>query len=297
MQLRDQKNTWPFRRTTYVYEWPPPKCCISAFTAAFQHQMQLKRVSTTRWNSTESAVEPVLGRYSETLATLTELAESPGSDSETLTSALGLHKRLKDIRFIICMEILKTIYSVIGPVSRLLQGSSIDLASAAVLLEDCVSQFATLRMNADSTWKAIYERSVVFAKAHDVNTEFPSERRKATKKMPGEMAADECASGLDRFKTETLITVLDEAYQQMCSRFQQQNLAFMQQLSLFTPKSLISEKSVTSLESQNICQLYGVDANAVAAELSDFKKAFRLLSQSINGTGNFPFPQAGHDAD
>ncbi len=150
--------------------------------ASFRHPMQLKRVSTTRWNSTESVIETVLARYPETLATLIELAESPASDSETVTAALGLHKRLKDIRVIMCMEILKTIYSILGPASRLLQGSSIDLASAAVLLEDCVNQFANLRNNVDSTWNAIRERSMLFARSHDLSTDFPSERRRSKKK-------------------------------------------------------------------------------------------------------------------
>ncbi len=111
--------------------------------------------------------------------------------------------------------------------------------------------------------------------------------------MPGEIAADECLSGLDRFKSETLITVLDEAYQQMCSRFQQQNIMFMQQLSLFTPKSLISDKSVTSSEIENICQLYGVNCDEVAAELADFKRTFRMLSET--GADDCPLSQANHD--
>ncbi|ESN99329.1 hypothetical protein HELRODRAFT_162852 [Helobdella robusta] len=48
-------------------------------------------------NSTESAVETVMKRYSEILASLSELAESSLSDSETVTVALGVRKRMKNI--------------------------------------------------------------------------------------------------------------------------------------------------------------------------------------------------------
>lgn len=77
----------------------------------FRHRMQLKRVLTTRWNSTESAVETAMARSFEILTTLSELAESSLSDSETVTAAFGLRKRLKDIRVIISMEILKLAYT------------------------------------------------------------------------------------------------------------------------------------------------------------------------------------------
>jgi hypothetical protein len=223
------------------------------------------------------------------------LANSSDSDSETVTAANGLHKRLKDIRIIISMEILRLVYKVIGPASRLLQGASIDLASAVVLPEDCIEQFANFRNDADSAWKTVYDRAILFATSHGLHTEFPSERRRAKKKMSGEMAGDDCLTGLARFKADTFIVVLDEAYQQMCSRFQQQNLTFMQQLSLFTPQTLLSDKSISSGEIEMICQLYGADANAVAAEMSDFKTSFKLLSQTSTATSIDGMFQGGCD--
>jgi hypothetical protein len=130
--------------------------------------------------------------------------------------------------------------------------------------------------------KTIYDQAISFATSHGLHTEFPTERRRAKKKMPGEIAGDECLTGLARFKAETFIVVLDEAYQQMCSKFRQQNLTFMQQLSLFTPQTLLSDKSISSYEM--ICQLYEADANAVAAEMSDFKTTFKLLAQTSTAT-------------
>ena len=98
--------------------------------------MQLKRVSATRWNSTEAAVDTVMSRYSEILCTSDQLSDPSSNDSETITAAVGLTKRLKDIRVIMCKEVLKIVYRVIGPLSRQLQGTYTDLAMEARLLED-----------------------------------------------------------------------------------------------------------------------------------------------------------------
>jgi len=68
--------------------------------------MQLKRVTTTRWNSTVAAVETVFRKFDAVLGALEQLSHCTG-DSPTVTSAIGLRKRLRDIRVILCMNILK----------------------------------------------------------------------------------------------------------------------------------------------------------------------------------------------
>jgi len=126
----------------------------------------LKHVSTTRWNSTEAAVKTVMLRYAEILSALDQLSDPSSNDSETVTAAVGLKKRLKDIHVIMCMEVLKIVYRVIGPVSRQLQGTSNDLAIAASLLEDCKRQLETVPADVDAA---------EFANRNGVNTEFPEE--------------------------------------------------------------------------------------------------------------------------
>ncbi|ESO06029.1 hypothetical protein HELRODRAFT_160142 [Helobdella robusta] len=154
-----------------------------------QHKMQLKRVQTTRWNSTESAVETVMKRYSEILASLSELAESSLSDGKTVTVALGLRKRMKNIRVIISMKILKLVYNIIGPVYKAVQCISIDMASATELIKDCIHQFDIIRRNADLTWKTICSESKSFATAHSISPDFDFERRRTKKKCLMNVAA------------------------------------------------------------------------------------------------------------
>ena len=124
--------------------------------------MQLKRVTTTRWNSTEATVETVFCKFDAVLGALEQLSHCTG-DSQTVTSAKRLRKRLRDIRVILCMNILKIIYRITGPASHMLQGASIGLAGAAAVLNDCRKQFEDLRSNADLQWEALLQETLNFA--------------------------------------------------------------------------------------------------------------------------------------
>ena len=125
--------------------------------------MQLIRVPTTRWNSTEAAVKTVFCKFDAVLGAVEQQLSHCTGDSQTVTSAIGLRKRLRDIRVILCMNILKIIYRITGPASRMLQGASIDLASAAAVLNDCRKQFEDLRSNADLHWEALLQETLNFA--------------------------------------------------------------------------------------------------------------------------------------
>ncbi|ESN94216.1 hypothetical protein HELRODRAFT_164015 [Helobdella robusta] len=118
-------------------------------------------------------------RYSEILASLSELAESSLSDSETVTIALVLRKRMKIIRVIISMKILKLVYNITGPVSKAVQGISIDMASTIELIKNCIHQFDIIKRNADLTWKTICSESKSFATAHGISPDFDFERHRS----------------------------------------------------------------------------------------------------------------------
>ena len=148
---------------------------IKAQACSDGQNQQLKRVSTTRWYSTEAAIDTVLARYCEVLDALKQLAQ-PHYDGETVTLATGLRVRLSDFRVILCMHVLKLVYSYIGPASRQLQGISIDLASATALLTDCKTKLNECRLNADSEWDKLYPVSAEFAVNYGISAEFKETR-------------------------------------------------------------------------------------------------------------------------
>lgn len=279
----DVKNTLGLLEELYVFMNGHKRndVFIRQQREAKEQALQLKRVSTTRWNSSEAAVNTVLSRYSEVLQTLSCLREST-YDSATVTQATGLYSRLRDIRVIVCMLILKRVYHIIGPASRSLQGIAIDLAGAASLLTDCKNQFEKLRADVDKEWAVIFKESVEFACAHGVSSDFPSERRKKKKKMDDEVVADECLSGEQRMKVDTFITAIDEVIQQLNSRFSEQNVVFMKQLSFFTPAGLLDTRNddISIQDIQQICQQYDLDPIEVHSELVDFRSSYRVCSSN-----------------
>jgi len=183
---------------------------------------------------------------------------------------------------------LKIVYQVIGPASRQLQAISIDLASAAALLDDCKKRFEEMRLHADSVWDKLYKESVEFAVQHGVSEEFPEERRRKKKRHTSEEASDECLVGKDRFKVDTFLVVLDEVSQQFGSRFSDFNVAFMKQLALFTPACLLSSSNNngSSEDIRAICEQYGLDHEDVYTELTDFKETYRVC-----GCGTTSIPE------
>jgi len=73
---------------------------------------------------------------------------------------------------------------------------------------------------------------------------------------------DECLDGEERCKVETFTAAADAINQQMASRFAEQQVTFMAQLSHFTPRGLLDvQKDVKTGNVADICEMYGEDAN------------------------------------
>ena len=98
--------------------------------------------------------------------------------------------------------------------------------------------------------------------------------------MDDELAVDEPLTGKERMKVDTFIRVLDEIMQQLQSRFSDQNVAFMKQLSYFTPGSLLSINAdeISSNDIVGICDQYGLNVAQVHKELVDFVTVYRVCS-------------------
>jgi len=178
------------------------------------------------------------------------------------------------------MKILKLLYNFTGPVSRMLQGVAIDLATAAALLSDC-KKFEDARANADLLWDELIEESVAFANQHGVDTEFHTERNRKKKKLAGEKSSDERLTGKECLKIDTFLVVLDEVSQQLYSRFGEHNVALLKQMSLFTPAGLLSSSNddLNSDAIRKLCDQYELCAEEVQRELVDFRTTYRVCSQ------------------
>jgi hypothetical protein len=282
---RDVKNTLGLLEELHVFMNGHKRndVFMQARQVSKGRKQQLKRVSNTRWNSTEAAIETVLSNYQEVLETL-KLLSQPDYHSETATQATGLLARLQDFRVILCMHVLQTIYSYIGPASRQLQGLSIDLASATTLLHECKGNLKECRANADSLWEKLYNDSVDFAAKHSAMAEVKETSRRKKKKLDDESCPDESLSGKEKFKVDTFIQVLDEVSQQLNSRFGDDQILFMKQFLLFTPAGLINGKEVSMDKIQDLCTNYSLDPTEVYAEMVQFRETHCVCSKQTMHT-------------
>lgn len=128
------------------------------------HVKTLKRVSdTTRsWRSTEDGVNTLLDCF-DTVTTALDRLSSESNDTATVSCAIGLEKRLQDFPVIVCLFLLRTIFGITGPVSRLLQGVAADLSISATLLQGAMKSLQYIRDTPEQSW------SKLLAKLHHLH--------------------------------------------------------------------------------------------------------------------------------
>jgi wobble nucleotide-excising tRNase len=115
-------------------------------------------------------------------------------------------------------------------------------------------------------------------------------RLRKKKKMDGDTANDECLSGKKRMKIETFLPAIDQITQQLQSRFSDQNVAFMKQLSYFTPASLLGETDVRHDDVKELCEQYNLSTTDVCNELKDFRSNFKICQEAnqLESTSDAP---------
>jgi len=85
----------------------------------------------------------------------------------------------------------------------------------------------------------------------------------------------------NEWKLIPFIVVIDEVIQQMQSRFSEQNVAFMKQMSFLTPVGLRSSDSSID-DILTICDQYGLNAGEVHKELLDFRSVYRVCGNDVD---------------
>jgi len=157
-----------------------------------------------------------------------------------------------------------------------------DLGSAADFLSDCKRQFEKLRADAEAHCLKpvlILPPNIRFRVDFRQNA---TGRRKCTANWQY-MIEIECLSGKERMKVNVFIAVIDVVVQQLQSRFSEQNIAFIKQLSFFTPAGLLSSShSDVSIDViAEVCDQYGLNAVDVHRELKDFRYVYKVCSSNL----------------
>jgi len=246
-----------------------------------KYKRTLKRVAdTTRsWRCVEDGVHMALQCFDAISDALENLA-TESTDSTTVSSAHGLLKRL-DFGFIVCLHILRKVFQITGPCSRILQSTAADISIAAQLLRQCRQMLQVIRRE-EMEWQSVLKEAQQFAEVHGVNTELPVHRdRRPTKKHDERSAETVTLSSADHFRINVYYTTLDTVAGQIQERFHDDVIGIFQEMEHFTPQKLNTEDYVTTECITNLCNFYDLDPVVVKTELNEFRHAYRAVQDIV----------------
>ena len=255
--------------------------------ASSSRRRALKRVAdTTRsWRSVEDGVLTFLDCY-DVLEESLERLEVESTESATVRGANGLLSQIGDFRIIVCLHILKCIFAITGPASRILQGIAIDLSTAVTLVRNCVDKLKTMTENADTEWQLILDEAKAFASNHGIEPIFTEKRKTRMKRMPGEMVRDERIQDAEKkMKVDVFKCAIDNVYTQLVERFQAEDFEILNGLRFFSPAYLLSASASckpTEEQLQVVCRFYNVNPSTVLGELKEFRQIYNQLQLNID---------------
>ena len=96
-----------------------------------QRQIQLKKLSDTRWSCRYASIKAVKTTFSAIINTLEELSD--GSDSRAI-EARGLLYQVKKFQFLLSLVLFERIFSITAKLSDLLQAEHLNYAAAAACI-------------------------------------------------------------------------------------------------------------------------------------------------------------------
>jgi hypothetical protein len=124
-----------------------------------RYRRSLKRVSdTTRsWRCVEDGCTTILECF-HTVVTALEQLRDESDDAATVSAARGLYMRVNEFDVILSVHILKSIFDVTGPVSRILQSKASDLAISSHLISTSLCKLEQMRAD-ESAWQDVLLRA------------------------------------------------------------------------------------------------------------------------------------------
>ena len=247
-----------------------------------RYKRTLKRVSnTTRsWRSVEDGCTTLLQCFPAIVAALQNLEHS--DDCTTVTAARGLLVRLKDFEVILSVHVLRLVFQVTGPASRILQSTTADYAIATHLIRTCISKLEDMRSEQSSAWTDLWDCAGNFASENDISPHLPSARPRKTPRRAGEQAVDERAvDACQLFKTGVFYYCLDTVIVHLKGRFTDNILSVFEEICHFTHTGLMTEEDTLKESVQELCTVYDLDSGALVDELNEFRHAYRSVHHMI----------------
>lgn len=218
-------------------------------------------------------------------------------DRITSVKAGSLMNYLLSESFILTGFIFKQIFELTNPLSTFLQGVQIDLLAATEYIQWVFEKIQAFRDDNQFEMLIKNKNQFVSSKSDELSfTPLVTNRKRAKKKMPGEIMSDEPIScPLTNFKVNTYFTIIDIVCTQIRERFNDQSTPLYKDLSLFQVKRIIEVKEKSNLLSdafEGFEKMYGqfVKAEDLRREYKQFVNSYLMFEKLIKLPGKIHKP-------
>lgn len=238
---------------------------------------RLKPLCETRWverHTSFSDLETLYEHLMHCLDTI-ELNEDTRWDPKSVTEASGLNSQIRSSKFIVSFTSCRYIFGYTQTMSRLLQGTSMDLVTAFNHVENVTKELEAVRNNAEEEFSRLYASSCDMAKVAGQTLTKPRVVLRQTLRSNVEAATVE-----DYYRKSIFVPFVDNLTTQLRDRFQGRSHAAVKALYLL-PNSV---KKINQEIEQAIKSCYEDDLPSASA----FQQEVRLWCRYWESESNLP---------
>jgi len=249
----------------------------------------MKRVATTRWMSHATALNTVHKKFDAIIETLEEIRQVEGlSDVKVVSAVSGFLNYFKSSKFLYTSFFFKTIFDVLEPHNNVFQKCDIDLLTATDLLISGTCQLKYLRNN-NKEFKNIIADAEHFKTT--IHTEFEPlkeiRKRKVPRQFDEEQNDEPIMNSLKEMKINTFYFALDITIAELETRFNNNQIGILRDLSLFSEKRIIElnkhPKKLPIDAFKMLCSIYQfLSIEELKTEYMQFVRNYFDLKKSID---------------
>lgn len=238
----------------------------------------IKRVGTTRWMSTSYALSTVLDTLEAIIYVLNQIKENESSsDYKTGSECDGLVNYFQSSNFILTAFIFKHVFSIIEPLSKILQLHDLDLLTVIDILKNTESKLKKLRH--EESFVNIYNEAKNYSENNfgDFETDsllFKNRIRKVSRRS-GELAEDETTNDpFNYFKISVFFLTIDIVLVQIKEKCQGNCVSILKDIGLLSIKRMkeVQKTNIPKDAFKKVCSLYGLDIESVQSEYIMFSQ-------------------------